>query len=356
MTETDKIVAFPDRGEIELQAAEWIMRLEEGDLSPEDKAAFHAWRNAHELHREVFGRLSRLWGQFDILGELADHAAADENVEALAGDAKVRSMMNARRAFLVASAASIAVVATGALYRLSDHLKNLPSGVYQTAVGQQQTISLPDGSVMQLNTNTLVEVTYTDTTRLIRLARGEAHFEVAPDKTKPFSVQAGEGVVTAVGTAFTVHVRPEDVEVTVAEGRVTLSVSDKHRDSLGQPSDDTLPTPLLAEVSAGQNVVFHDKVERIEYIEPAEMERKLSWRQGVLAFSGEPLSSVLSDISRYTDITIEIVDDDLRDLTVTGYFKIGNVNAMLEALEVMADVYMERINPKLVRLSKQPPA
>ncbi|RLA51307.1 MAG: hypothetical protein DRR42_10690, partial [Gammaproteobacteria bacterium] len=165
----------------------------------------------------------------------------------------------------------------------------------------------------------------------------------------PFFVHASKGVATAVGTAFTVRMHEDKLEVTVAEGRVALS--GLLETEISRRDDPLSPVDPVMEVTAGQNAIFDEKVEHIEYLEPSALNRKLSWREGVLAFSGEPLSNVIADISRYTDVTIEIRGEDLRGLPVAGYFKVGEVEAILQALELMADVKVERVSEKFVRLS-----
>src|SRR5690606_23127337 len=98
---------------------------------------------------------------------------------------------------------------------------------HTTEVGEHRTFSLPDGSTITLNTNSELKVTYDKDFRNIRLLRGEAHFEVARDLDRPFLVYAGNGLVRAVGTAFTVFIHdPKEVEVTVTHGVIEVSALD----------------------------------------------------------------------------------------------------------------------------------
>ena len=209
---------------------------------------------------------------------------------------------------------------------------------------------------MQLNTNSQIDVSYSKTQRKIVLKYGEGYFDVAPNKQKPFAVYAGNGIVTAVGTAFSVFLRDEKIDVMVEEGTVALSST---RASTGAATrtlteQGTTPQPaaLLGTVSAGQNVIFEETVERVDLIAPDTVQRKLSWREGRLAFAGEPLSAVVDSISRYTDISIDIEDSDLRQLPIAGSFNVGEVDAMFEALQIMINVRIERIDSKRVRISK----
>ena len=101
------------------------------------------------------------------------------------------------------------------------------NGIYETRIGEQNSITLVDGSVIQLNTDSHIQVNYEKNQRSIVLMAGEAHFEVAKDPSRPFVVKAGDGMVRAVGTAFTVRINPEALKVIVTEGKVALAAATK---------------------------------------------------------------------------------------------------------------------------------
>lgn len=355
MKPSDKILRFPDADQLEERAGEWAVRMAEGELSGEEKAAFQSWYAANARHREAFLRFSQLWEHCDALAELADHAAADitraSHADArLPGTGALRYLPR-RRALLAASLASIALLAATTLDQ-KVNVAQLPAAaaVYEThaetAVGKRSTVTLPDGSSVELNTASQIIVKYSANARLAQLTRGEAHFTVAPDRRRPFSVHAGDSVVTAVGTAFTVQMRSDAVEVTVAEGRVSLA--EPQAASAGTASADRDVSPPALE--AGQRAVLREGSRQIAALAPAELERKLAWRHGMLAFAGEPLLQVLQEIGRYTDIVIEVTDPTLRDLPIAGRLRIDDVESMLQALQLMADVRVERLNDRHVRL------
>ena len=197
---------------------------------------------------------------------------------------------------------------------------------------------------------------YSRTARIVRLTAGEAYFEVEKDARRPFLVHAADGVVEAVGTAFTVRLHGGDaVEVTVEEGRVAIASSlpsgkapEGREDPPSVPAGQFAP---LAQLTAGQSAVFGERVEAIAHMDEPALKRKLSWRQGMLAYSGDPLASVVADISRYTDVVIEIDDPALGEKPVAGYFRAGEVEALLDSLELSFGLNVERVNDKLVRLS-----
>ncbi len=378
MDKTKKLSTIPDQKSIDAEAADWLVRLEEDNAPAEDRAAFLAWRSASARHRDAFDRLAALWGDFDQAKVLADYAASDENAELLAKDAdRARFNFLHRPALLAAMAASAAAVVASVVVvgSSSDVFAPYRSAIaaafngpdaapspedaeprlaaraeVETAIGEQRTVQLPDGSVIELNTNSRIEYAYRDDARDIRLIRGEAFFDVAPDKNRPFAVATPGGRVTAVGTAFTVRLDKKKVDVLVSEGDVIFQ-SQKYlaAQAAGLARAETMRDEATA-ISAGQSAMFEESGERVDIIEPDALARKLSWRHGVLAFSGDPLADVVADVNRYTDIVIEIDDAALRSLPVSGYFKIGEVDEMFEALELMAGLHAERVGEKKVRL------
>ena len=219
---------------------------------------------------------------------------------------------------------------------------------YATIVGEQRTIELPDGSSIVLNTNSSLNVRFTRKKRELSLIRGEAFFEVASDKARPFSVLTERGRVTAVGTAFSVRVDADDMGVIVTHGRVALTPVIESARIFAPEVQDYTSTQM--EITAGQSVKYDQQVTELDQIASDDIERELDWRDGVLAFRGEPLSQVVRDVSRYTPIEIEIVSDDLKQRPIGGYFKVGETEALFDALAIMADVKVERIAENKVQL------
>jgi transmembrane sensor len=351
----DNIVHFPDAEQLEERAAEWAVRVAEGGLSDEEKSAFQSWYAASARHREAYSRLIQLWGHCDALTELADHAAADVTRASVADDGSRRAHAHryvpGRRAFLAAGIAAIVLVIASTLEQKTlvtplSTASEAYEAVEETAVGERRTVTLPDGSSVELNTASQVAVRYNAHERAVQLTRGEAHFTVASNPRRPFAVHVANRVVTALGTAFTVQLRPDAVEVTVAEGRVSLA----EPAATGARTGATEPEVSLPPLEAGQSALLHDGSRQIAALAPAQLERKLAWRKGMLAFDGEPLSQVLQEVGRYTEIVIEVKDPALRELPVAGRLRIDDVESMLQALQLMAGVRLERVDARHVRV------
>ncbi len=348
MTERENnIVVLPSTVDIEAEAASWLVVLGRENVAQSDVDKLNQWLERSAKHRNIFAQLSALSGDLSILNELQDIEISTPNETR-----NVQTKFSRRGALAVA--ASIFGLAFAGTAGRSFYLHHFRLAAfkkqYVTAVGEQLNIKLLDGSEIKLNTDSQVAIDFSKNVRMIHLVKGEAYFSVAKDKKRPFLVYAAEGVVRAVGTAFTVRLGLHDaVEVTVDEGRVELV-------SLKKPTATSarVPTQMarvsIAELTAGQNAVFTKRMESIAQIPRAELDRKLSWRQGLLAYSGETLRYVVDDISRYTDVQIEITDPALGDILIGGYFKIGEIEALFDSLEQTFGLRVEHVDEKHVKL------
>ena len=193
----------------------------------------------------------------------------------------------------------------------------LPAGDYRTAVGEQRTVSLSDGSTVQLNTDTALSITMTDGSRRLTLHRGEAFFTVAPDASRPFEVVADHGVIRALGTTFNVRTDHDLTTVTVAEHGVKVM----------------LESDVSVDVQAGERIQYHHN-QWLGSVEQTDMTRTLAWRRHRLMFDHDPLPVVLAELSRYRSGRLVFLrDPSLNELLVTGSFDTDRLDRFLPALE-----------------------
>ena len=369
------IVEFPDRKAIEEEAAAWLIKLD-GDRAPSAKelASLREWLARSPVHREQLDSIADFWGKMNVLTELAVPLA---HAEGRANRSLIASFRHAIPQFGRAGLATAVIVigisvAATFWFRADSFLSS--NGLYATAVGQQQSTTLADGSVVMLNTNSQFKVDYDNEYRNIRLLQGEAHFTVAKNPARPFRVYAGNGRVQAVGTAFSVYLKDNTIDVTVTEGEVALA-------SFNRPSTNRLPqqgAPLGTDQSSGSNAIDHigivdvlgtikagesatigsdldsgtvSTIKAIETVEPREMAKRLSWREGVLTFAGDPLEVVVEEISRYTTVSIEFANPAVRAIRIGGRFPIGETDAMFAALEANFGLRVNRLSHDRVMLS-----
>lgn len=298
---------FPDSDRIEQEAGDWIARLNAEDVSDEDRARFAAWRTAHPSHARVYDGMAAAWRAFSAAGSVVRAVSFGESMNraSRAGRPRLR--------WLVAGVATAALV-TAVTFLLLMHA--LPGTTFQTGIGEHASISLPDGTSVELNSNSRVQIDYSQPVRVIRLERGEAFFRVFHDPLRPLWVYAGGSWVRDVGTAFSVDLRPDDVRVTVSQGTVEVGSAVSSSD---KPQTDVRSAPASV-LEAGQQADLADGTTTIRSLPRVEIERLLAWREGKVSFVEQPLSEVVREMSRYTTLRIIIDDGKLRQLPIGGTF------------------------------------
>lgn len=358
MIDETNVNAFPEDATAREQAAYWVTLRDRAGLSEKDEAAFQVWMARAPENADIYDEVYKHWQDLEGLASLAGFTVppefdASSNVAAAPAPSP-QTIQPSRFSWTApaAIAASLLVVVSSIFVVFSDRSASpIENGSFQTAIGDQQSITLQDGSIVTLNTLSAVEIDYSPDARTVRLISGEAHFDVTSDAARPFSVIAGDDIVRAVGTAFTVQLHEEKLEVVVSEGRVALIAPTPDDAESGQNATESLAGDVILEIAEGDNVTLSDDgVETVAPLSVAELNRRLSWRRGMLSFKGEHLSEVITEVSRYTEFTIEIGDESIERLPIGGYFHIGEVDELLLAIESSFDIKIERLADDHVRL------
>lgn len=299
-------------------AARWVVRADAGPFDPDDQRELEAWLEADPRHRGAYVRARSQWGDLDRLAAFHGPSISPSDplpVPLPEAPTPMRSTVS-RRQLMAASVAAIAVASGG----LSWMLLRGGRERYTSGIGEVRRIALADGSTMLLNTDTEVMARLTKIHRDIRLIRGEALFEVAHDKARPFVVTAHETAVRAVGTAFAVRLESTEVDVTVTEGVVEVAAPAK---KVGAAPG--VPPTLHAEtkrVAANERIVIaRAGAEEVQSIAPAEARRQLAWREGQVSFDGESLATAVAQINRHNRRQIVIDDPALAAMPVVGVFR-----------------------------------
>ena len=347
-----KVVEFEARTSIERQAREWLVRMDGDELLTEaETEALRDWMSRSVLHREELKRICKFWRRANVLTELAVCLES-------ATEKQKRSGRSARWATAVALAASAVLAAVILGWWYLQRVDRMSNGGYQTLVGQQRSIALADGSSIQMNTDSQVQVAYTSDSRTIRLLKGEALFSVMPDPQRPFEVFAADRVVRAVGTAFDVHLDGSKVDVTVTKGAVDVAEVGQQRTVTHRKStkvNEDPPSSSLGRLKAGEMTSVGSGSNHIEVKQLAEpeMQRKMAWQEGFLAFSGEPLSEVVEQVNRYSPVTLELGDPKLASIAIGGRFRIGDLDAVLDVLETNFGVKAHQVDDRYIRLEPE---
>jgi transmembrane sensor len=362
------LLHFPDRRKIKREASLWLVSIDEG-LTEDESRQFEEWLAADPRHPQALAKLADLWGAFDALSELATTFPLERyrprrsrprlrNAVAIAATAAGVAAVGwyVSSWFVVPATPDPARVALPDARNSNDAQAAAAEGdgsaqrSYQTVIGEQLSARLPDASLITLNTDTLLEVNYSASERLVTVRRGEASFNVAADAARPFRVLVGTTMVQAVGTIFNVQLGAQDrIEVTVSEGKVRVT-------SAQRPPAATRDTPAVAQarqevdmtVAAGELAVIDGPEEAVRQIDALEIEARLAWHQGMLIFRGSPLETVVADVSRYTNVKFTIADDSIRSTRVGGYFRAGDIDALLVALEESFGIQPTRVGDEII--------
>jgi transmembrane sensor len=302
--------------QIEFEAADWLARRDAGRWRAGDDKAFEQWIAASTAHRVAYLRLEAAWRKSDRLRALnPGDLLVDEAADDWTCDAEQPLERASRVRWLGGGVAALAAASAFFMF--------VGAGVqYETPVGGFQRLPpLTDGSHIELNTDTKIEVAYSDAERRIDLDRGEAFFSVAKDKARPFIVDAGHYRVVAVGTAFSVYREGDAIEVLVTEGKVRIERDPALRQGTG---------PLL--VAAGHKADIDADAPVVRSVAETEYDHQLGWREGLLVFDDQPLREVAAEFNRYNRQKLVIADPKVGDITVGGTFRPTNVAGLTRLL------------------------
>ena len=279
---------------IEEQANAWVARRHARVLGEAEHAQRDAWLAADPRHQGAYARALAIHNAISLGSTPAATAPANE------------PYLATRRSWLIHGGIAACLAATAGAYAFTTLGRDK---VLATAKGEFRKVPLQDSSVATINSASRIEVDFTPTLRKINLRQGEAWFEVAKDKAKPFIVQSGDANIRAVGTAFAVRRFANGTEVLVTEGTVEVwsKQGKAQRRQLGAGERAFLPADAGAIAVARQ---------------PAEVVRKLAWREGKLILKNQTLNEAVADFNRYSAKTIVILDDGLRAKRLFGQYQL----------------------------------
>jgi transmembrane sensor len=312
--------------DIDARAADWLARLDRPEAPAAEHAEFEAWCRADPRHVAAYLRLLAVWNRLDALKAAETlYAPEAEGRPDLPASAPVPSPPRRRVFLALALAAGLAAIAAGLTWWRWSAPSGNASGarVYTTALGGFDRVTLPDGSAVVLNTDSELRVRLRAAERDITLIRGEATFEVAPDKSRPFIVVAGSTAARAVGTVFNVQKTDGSVEVLVTKGVVAV----------GAPQDMVADGFALAIVDAGQMATAASSRVKVVSLDQEEIARRLAWHDGMLLFNGQTLAVVAAEFNRYNERKLVIADPAVGRLRIGGYFRATDLESFVRVLQ-----------------------
>ena len=308
-------------------AARWFA-IRRRHATAREEQEFRSWLEADPAHRLAYEDVTRSW-------EIAAMAASDPQVATMRSEALMLRPEKPREYSklwgALATAAMLALVVGGvnladptlfsrAAQTERDHI------VLRTGIGQRATATLEDGSLVTLNTNSVLEINYTHKRRDVRLVAGQVLFKVAHDTARPFTVAAAGRQVVAVGTQFEVRLDGQKVRVALLEGKVRvgpLSASTRGGKTLDLPGSTAVlePGQQLLATAAGDVLV-----------KPADVEELVSWQSGRVRFENASLAEAVAEMNRYSRTPIVIEDPEIARIRISGAFRTGQSQSFAEAI------------------------
>lgn len=336
------------------------MRLKAKDLSDTERHQHSEWINVNPDHQKAYRDLNQEWEDMDELTPWALEEvkrlqarfenSADQNLgEDYSLSRRLKRLSRGRRRkdnLIWAVIFALAITSVLSAVFITTSWPWLHTKIhYQTQLGEQRKIVLPDGSLLHLNTGTSVQIDFSAEARNVELIKGEALFDVVQAPNRPFAVDVIDHNVVAVGTTFNLQLTNTGLKIAVVEGQVAVRQSDASANRLPGADTDLGEGMLL---NAGQGVEINaDGI--LPEAESVNIEHVTAWDRGLLVFDGLSLRQAADKISRYmlTDIRVVV---GVPDNIVTGEIKIRDQETMLNQFAKIAQVTPVRQSAQLTLL------
>ena len=302
-------------------AAQWCMRMHEPDCTRQEREAFAVWLNANPLHALEYEAMLEIWG---VSEHLTRPPPATAQVVALPAAPRRSTWQR----FAVAAVVTLLALPVAAYSGWQ--LGWLPNAHERySADASAKTVTLPDGSQVELNLGSQLTFSNYKDQRRVTLGKGEAFFKVSHDASHPFLVQAAEGQVRVTGTQFNVWMYEDQVRVTLLEGSV-LVTSNKRLSGDGL----RLEPGMQARYKAGDYAA---------QISPTSaVTSELAWRNGKLVLDNLSLADALPLINRYLDIPLALADSATGKLRIGGVFNTRDIDHLVTSLPKVLPIYLSR--------------
>ncbi len=301
---------------IETRAAEWIVaRRVRDDWDERKQAALDQWLGQSPAHTIAYLRLDGAWDRTTRLKALRPptHRLA------------LRNILPNLLPTLAKSAAALAIV--GTVFYLASGPERPREQTYATALGGHDVLKLPDGSQVELDTDTVLRVSL-DNKRTVWLDKGQAYFQIAHDPRSPFTVTAANRKVTVLGTKFLMRQDPKRLEVAVMEGKVRL----ESREGTAQQRS--------ALLTLGDEAVATKTGMTVTRKTPQARAQVMAWRRGLLIFDQNTLADAAAELNRYNSRKLVIADGATAALTIGGTFRTNDVEAFTRVVRQILGVHV----------------
>ncbi len=318
------------------QAARWLVRSQDKDFTPEDKKRMAAWLDEAPANREAFVEMRKAWEHIGVLTPvLTPISIHPYKAKKYAGVKAILSRFkeSRNRAAIAVAAMAVMVLLCLPVFKTYFFEQAIAVHVYKTATGEQETLTLSDGSVLKMNAKSALSVRMRNLRRQVELNEGEVFFAVAVDPDRPFEVRTPNGLIRVLGTAFNVKSRSGRVAVDVERGQVLVKDAPK-----GTTGDMRAGRVTLA---ADQGVDI-DPSGHLSRLRPSDMKQVLAWQNRQAVFKNTPLGQVLLELELYHDVRVKLACPELETKGITGTFDMRDLDQTLEVIMAAASLQAER--------------
>ena len=353
-------------------AAEWFAEFRVGSLDEQALRKFDAWLRASPEHVQAYLEYASIWEEAGWLG-LEALPDVETLLSQLGSEPNVVPLTQARsnagtgpahaRKWLLGWPAGIAAGVMVAMLAVGGWMANEGRSSYATHVGEQRSITLPDGSVVELNARSRIKVRWSSTERRVELLEGQALFQVAKDAQRPFTVHTDRTSVRAVGTQFDVYRKPEGTVVTVLEGRVAVSGRTDRRERVVTAVPDT---PVMSPISPGLATGTSVLLEAGEQAtvanaggvrkQPGQVSLKAvtAWTQRQMILEAASLQEVVRELNRYSSRQFVVDASVSEELRLSGVFSTTDTEFLLRFLKERPDIQVDDAGAQVLIRQTQP--
>lgn len=318
-------------------ASYWFARMHDDERTPADEVRFDEWLAQDPANERAYQRLEAIWGSLESTrGATPIMEARRHAVEESQHSAELTVVSGRRRRVWSISAAAAVIVVVAVV---SAQSLLFSDAVYRTAVGDRRTIQLSDGSQLILNTDSVAAVRYRWTSRTVELERGQAHFDVTHSVFRPFRVEAGRGVIRAIGTRFEVYRHADEVQVKLLQGRIEVTPTAELQHADDVTAAGSVPPPTTLELTAGQQTTL--TASGVAPLTEVNVPVATAWLDGKLVFNDVRLQEAVAEVNRYSTHKIYVLDASLVDFRVSGVFRTDRADAFITAVSTSLPVIVQ---------------
>jgi transmembrane sensor len=272
--------------DIEIEAADWLARLNADNRTGADERSFQAWLAKSPAHAAAFEEATTIW---DLAGGVPQE---------MLHDGRRKHGFTRRREVLAGLAVTVAAAGTFSF------LGRAQAKVYETAVGERRQVTFEDNSIAMLDTDTRIVVKFSDRNRLVDLDRGRVNFHVAPDSGRPFTVAGARQTIVAQQSDFDVRRDGENISVVLISGQASVNAGARN-----------------ALLKSGERLVASADGTRLDR---PSLQPLLAWQKGQAILENEKLTEAVAEMNRYSEVKLAIGDPAIEGLRVSGVYKVGD--------------------------------